>query len=118
MKNILLILLVVTSVCNAFAEGKKEVWVHITGFVNKPGRYKVSSASSPQDILKSCAGSSTFGSMRHVNVIRLARAGNEIMGITKREKTEVFYYDFRRVKSIPLHDGDLIFIPQKRVVGR
>ena len=97
------------------AAHSEEVYVHITGIVEKPGFYKVSTPVTIAELEKACGGWTEFGQPKRITLIRLQRQSNATSGDPGEPKSQIFKLD-----EIPTDDGklvlkrhDVIFVPEK-----
>lgn len=98
----------------------EEIWVHFSGQTKKPGVYKVTTPASVEDLEKACGGWGDFGSAKRLTVIRLERPSNATTGDPGERESRVFKFaDIPRDgEKLLLKRGDIVFIPEKQVIGR
>jgi protein involved in polysaccharide export with SLBB domain len=107
----------------ANADDKEKILVHFTGFVKKPGSYRVATKMTMQEIRDTCGGLNEFGTTKHMMIIRFPRAegsSEDLLTNPDKRKDEIL-----RLNQIPkegdhylLKDGDIVYIPAKYVIGR
>ena len=120
MNSLLVHLLAGISLALSATLSAEEVWVHFAGHVKKPGVYKVSSPATVEDLEKACGGWTEFGAANRLTVIRLERQANRLIDDLGEPESKIY-----RLPDVPREDeklilkkDDIIFIPEKRVVGR
>jgi len=113
-----LILSVAIYCCNAALAD--EVWVHFAGQVKKAGTYKVTTPATVEDLEKASGGWTEFGSAKRLTIIRLERPSNATTGDPGEAESKVFKFaDIpRKDGKLILKQGDLVFLPEKQVIGR
>ncbi len=96
-----------------------EMYVHFAGQIERPGTHKISSPATLEELEKACGGWTVFGSANRLTVVRLARPANATLDDPGEPKSIV--YEFADIPrdgtKLVLKSGDLIFVPQKQVIG-
>jgi len=114
------ILLVLSlSTCCALSGDRDLVSVHVTGNVHKPGIYQIPSKATLADLKNACGGWAKYISDNYFCRIRLKFEPNlteKQIGLQKIEESTIKY--FSKNTLVEFMSGDIIYIPEKKAVGK
>ena len=94
--------------------------MHFTGQVKKAGTYKVTTPATVENLERASGGWNEFGSVKRLIIIRLERPSNGTTGDPGEPGSKVFKFDEipRENGKLILKRGDIVFLPEKQVIGR
>ena len=124
MKNNLIVLAILLSfLAYASAANDDKILVHFTGYVEKPGSYRVAGKITIEELRDACGGIAPTATTKRMMVIRFPR--QEGISEEQLDNPETRKDEILRLHQIPkegefllLQDGDVIYVPGKYYIGR
>ena len=115
MKILYIILVAISISISCKAEG---IYVHFSGYIQKPGIYQINEWSNLKDLEKSCGGWTEFSSVKNlmkIKIIRFARREGQNGGANMKQINTVVTMDKLPVKNgkFQFQKGDIIYVPSK-----